>query len=397
MNGFTGGTFDGIALQSLSPYTSFSVNNSLNSGWWTSGYTGTSATFLPATGTVPLGAFSLPEICISTQLSPAQSIEILWLANGQIVCRDTIEVQCTPDCGYAVEPNISCDPATGMWTWSGMLVNDAAYPVSEAVIVFADPALQMYNLTVPIGPIPSGGLWGPLTVPIGAPAAPGDTVCFTVTQHELLPGGGYAECCSYTVCTVLPDCGSSEECICSPAFHLAVAQGITAIQDPTNPSIFNFSLTGGYALDACDVVKWSFGDGTSFVAAGNVSVPHTFLTTGNFTVCAKVVRTDVNGEKCVATVCMPIQIVLNGLVGGLVVFPNPSSGVFGLAAAVAPVGESWEVTAYDAMTRPVRSWTLPATAAGQILSIDLSDLPTGTYTIHATDGFTILIEKAVKH
>jgi hypothetical protein len=71
--------------------------------------------------------------------------------------------------------------------------------------------------------------------------------------------------------------------------------------------------------------------------------------------------------------------------------------VFGLAAAVAPVGESWEITALDAMTRPVRTWTLSATAAGQILSIDLSDLPTGTYTILATDGFTILTEKAVKY
>jgi PKD repeat protein len=397
VNGFTGGTFDGIALQSLSPFTSFSVNNPLNSGWWTSGYTGTAVTFLPAAGSVPRGVFSLPEICVTTQLSPSQSIEVLWLANGQIVCRDTIEVHCTPDCGYAVEPHIECAPATGMWAWSGMLVNDAAYPVSEAVIVFADPALQMYNVTVPIGPIPSGGLWGPLTIPIGAPAAPGDTVCFSITQHELLPGGGYAECCSYTVCTVLPDCGESGECLCSPAFHLAVAQGITATPDPNNPYVFNFSLTGGYALGTCDVVKWSFGDGTSFVATGNVSVPHTFLTTGNYTVCAKVVRTDVNGEKCVATVCMPIQIVLNGLVSGMVVFPNPSSGVFGLAAAVAPVGESWEITALDAMTRPVRTWTLSATAAGQILSIDLSDLPTGTYTILATDGFTILTEKAVKY
>ena len=49
------------------------------------------------------------------------------------------------------------------------------------------------------------------------------------------------------------------------------------------------------------------------------------------------------------------------------------------------------------MTRPVRAWVLPATEAGQILAIDLSDLPTGTYTLKATDGFTILTEKAVKY
>jgi hypothetical protein len=61
------------------------------------------------------------------------------------------------------------------------------------------------------------------------------------------------------------------------------------------------------------------------------------------------------------------------------------------------VGERWQITAFDAMTRPVRAWVLPATEAGQILAIDLSDLPTGTYTLKATDGFTILTEKAVKY
>jgi len=49
------------------------------------------------------------------------------------------------------------------------------------------------------------------------------------------------------------------------------------------------------------------------------------------------------------------------------------------------------------MTRPVRAWSIPATEAGTILAIDLSDLPAGTYTLSATDGFTILTEKAVKY
>jgi hypothetical protein len=108
-------------------------------------------------------------------------------------------------------------------------------------------------------------------------------------------------------------------------------------------------------------------------------------------------RTDVNQVKCTATVCTPVSIVLNGLTTGLVVFPNPGTGAFYLAATVAPVGERWQITAFDAMTRPVRAWVLPATEAGQILAIDLSDLPTGTYTLKATDGFTILTEKAVKY
>jgi hypothetical protein len=344
-----------------------------------------------------MGNFSIPEICLSTNLSPWQQIEVLWLEDGLIVCRDTIEFFCTPGCGYAVDDQTDCAPATGMWNWTGYLVNNETYTVSQAVVTFQDPALQAYNFSLPVGPIPPGGTWGPFTVPIGAPAAPGDTVCFTITHHELLPDGGYAECCSYIVCTVLPDCGFASECLCGPAFHLAVSQGITATPDPTNPYVFNFSLTGGTVLSSCDVVKWSFGDGTSFLAAGNVSVSHTFLTTGNYSVCAKVMRTDVNQVKCTATVCTPVSIVLNGLTTGLVVFPNPGTGAFYLAATVAPVGERWQITAFDAMTRPVRAWVLPATEAGQILAIDLSDLPTGTYTLKATDGFTILTEKAVKY
>lgn len=397
VNNYTGGVFDAIGLNVLSPATSFSVNNPLNSGWWTSGWTGTAVEFLPAAGTVPMGNFSIPEICLSTNLSPWQQIEVLWLEDGLIVCRDTIEFFCTPGCGYAVDDHVDCDPTTGMWNWSGALVNNESYTVSQAVVTFDDPTLQAYNFSLPVGPIPPGGTWGPFTVPIGAPAAPGDTVCFTITHHELLPDGGYAECCSYKVCTVLPDCGFESECLCGPAFHLAVSQGITAMPDPTNPYLFNFSLTGGAVLSSCDVVKWSFGDGTSFLAAGNVFVSHTFLTTGNYSVCAKVMRTDVNQVKCTATVCTPVSIVLNGLTTGLVVFPNPGTGAFYLAATVAPVGERWQITAFDAMTRPVRAWVLPATEAGQILAIDLSDLPTGTYTLKATDGFTILTEKAVKY
>ena len=65
-------------------------------------------------GFVPGGVFNLPEICVDAGVAPPQVLEIKWLHMGEVVCTDSIETFCEPDCGYMFEKSIECDVSAGL-------------------------------------------------------------------------------------------------------------------------------------------------------------------------------------------------------------------------------------------------------------------------------------------
>ena len=68
----------------------------------------------------------------------------------------------------------------------------------------------------------------------------------------------------------------------------------------------------------------------------------------------------------------------------MVVFPNPSDGVFQVALSGVQPGEQLSWMCYDAMGRQVQtgSWQ---SASGSLQQVDLSELPQGTYAIICFD------------
>lgn len=207
-NSYAPGVFDGIGLCMLTPNTSMTVDNPFGSGWQTTSFGSTMIQLnaMPPLGnTLPLGVFQLPQLCIQTETAPSQLLEIKWLQGDSVLCRDTISLFCEPDCGYINDEIIDC-AAAGGWNFSGSFKNTSGFTMDEAHIIFTSPSgMSAYNQTIALGGLTSGSTY-PFSIPIGAPAVSGDTVCFTVALHEVNDDDEHTNCCNFYHCIVLPDC-----------------------------------------------------------------------------------------------------------------------------------------------------------------------------------------------
>ena len=129
--------------------------------------------------------------------------------------------------------------------------------------------------------------------PVHNYAASGNyTVCLEIVGFD----GN--ECCTDKICfeVSVRDC-ELEECHTEPMFKM--------VEDPT--SVCNYIFTG-YAFNSTRNVLayiWDFGDGTTAVGE---EVVKNYNTTGNFTVCLKVLLEGDNGECCVFEYCEDVKI-----------------------------------------------------------------------------------------
>ena len=291
-----------MSVSVISPLTTFVVDNPIGSGWFSSGYTGTSVDFIPdgsPNDFAPLGVFALPEICVSTGIAPNQEFLIQWFHEGEVVCEERFELFCEPPCGYINQESIVCDPGTGEWIVSLGLQNTSDWTVSEAVISFPSGSpYTAYNETIALGSVAPGTASGIFNFNIGAPAVAGEEICFTVTIHEVSADGLYLSCCSFTHCIILPSCDQSSECICDDAFEAALDAGLECAN--VNGLTADLFLADLAAFNPnCDLIKWSFGDGTGtgWISPYEVQT-HTFPTSGEYVVCVKIYRQQDDGVQC---------------------------------------------------------------------------------------------------
>ncbi len=387
--------FDEIAICVLSPLTTFTIDNPFGSGWTTSGYDGVSASLIPGAvfgNFVPGGIFTLPRICIDAGVAPSQLIEIKWMAAGNVVCRDTVTVDCEPPCGYFYNESIICD-AAGFWNIQTMIKNTADYDISEVVISFpSSSGLDIYNTSIPVS-IPAFGVGGPINFNIGAPAMAGDSICFTVTLHEINADGIYLSCCNFTYCLVLPDCGFQGPCVCNDEFIAAVQAGFTWTANPFNPLEITFTFVqAGYFSD-CDIANWRFFDGTPYqTSIGGASFTHVYPSAGDRNACVKMSRTADDGTKCSASFCAPISV---GQVPAFFsLFPNPTEGRLMVSMGrktELPV----EVMIMDNTQRLIYSGIYAPEQAVSTMSIDLSQETKGVYFVHVRIGDEVHVEKLI--
>jgi PKD repeat protein len=394
-NNYSPAYFDEIGISVISPATTVTVNNPIGSGWTTFGYTPTGFSLLPGPifgNFVPGGAFTLPEICIQTSVAPNQLIEIQWMAEGEVVCRDTVSLFCEPDCGYLFDEVITCNDLD--WTYSASIKNTSSWNVAEAHIHFTDPALSAYNQIIPLGTLAPGATFSPINFNIGSPAMAGDTICFTVTLHEISDDGIYLSCCNFTHCIVLPDCDFSVPCQCDETFLLAVAAGFT--WTPTAvPNTFEFTMVQGALFSDCDQFRWKWSDGTPGVIVNGVpTVSHTFPGPGTYNVCVKVIRTMADGTQCTAQVCKVVSFGVAGLASSIIVYPNPSEGRFTIGIDQR-IEDPLTITIFDSTQRPVYMGTIQANESLGMLDVDLSDKAKGVYYMQFRRGEEVHVEKIV--
>lgn len=381
-NNYAAGYFDGINLCMLTVGTSMTMTNPFGSGWVTGSYTPAmiQLNVAPPLGTtIPLGVFQLPLICIQTDQAPPQLLEIKWMQGDSVVCRDTIELSCEPPCGYIFNEKINCDPATGGWLYQGTIKNTSNVTMGEAHFVFNSPAgMSLYNQTVSLGAGLAPGGTQAFSLPIGPPALPGDSVCFTVALHALDDDDHHTDCCNFHDCIVLPQCAIPLGCSCEAFAAEILDPGLSFATSATASYTGTFNPIGA---QPCDAVYWYWPD-VNFIdqTTGNQSMTHTFPGPGKYTVCAYVFRTEDNGHQCSVEACKTLKFALPQDEGTILILPNPSSGEFSLQAQIpwkAPV----ELQLYDLQSRLLKQWDVPNAAGETSIPIRLDALQKGVYLL----------------
>jgi len=319
-NGFSNTAFNRIDVCAISPGGGIFLNNTVNPSWISLNNTSTriSLAYNGSTGELPLGSTDLPTICLDNESVAFQMIEIKWMQNNNVICRDTIELFCESDCGYLVGDTVICE-GDDFWYLETSIKNTSGVTMDEAYISFDDPALSGYNQSIPLGGLLPGATFGPVFINIGPPASPGDLICMTIVLHELGHNNQHTACCDFHHCFILPNCGQGEPCKCDRSLEIEVDEGFSCVITP--------GLTGTFAplgdLLSCDEVRWDWDDGTSpSFSIGAQSVTHVFPTDGEYEVCMTVIRKDDNGDQCKARFCKEVTVKFNKAPS---VFPNPIS------------------------------------------------------------------------
>lgn len=349
---------------------------------------------------LPLGLLNLPVICVDGSDDATYQIEIKWMNDKEVICRDTVTVFCEPDCGYLTDISIDCED--GAFVYTGTITNTSGVIMSEAHIHFEDSqGLSSYNTTIVFGSPLSPGGSTTIQFAIGGPAGPGELIKFTVVLHELGSGDNHVNCCEFEHCIELPDC-RIEECSCENPEELdeLVSQSFDIINLPDDLYAYRFDPVADFT--SCDNVEWrvrQINPTTPFVTIGtNIVQDYTFPGSGTYRINMRIVRTADDGTTCTEastrTFTIPEPEVISSVGGpthlAVNMFPNPTKDDVTLILSRESIpGSKLNISLYDFQGRMVRSfnWDNFAPGVEQRFQLDLTDLPAGIYLVRG-DGWT---------
>ncbi|MFK8163699.1 MAG: PKD domain-containing protein [Lewinella sp.] len=398
-------SFDGVDLCLLNGSGTLVTYSSIGDQLvGTIGPGGQTASIVTVDGTdLPSGVFALPTICLEGSENFINEIEVKWLSEGGVVCRDTIQVKCDPPCGYLDELEVFCEG--DVYVWTGTITNTSPFQMSEAYIDFDDfQGLDAYNTTIVFGTPLNTGDSQNITIFIGSPAGPGDKVSFTVTLHETGSDDHHLNCCQFEACIELPDC-KIEECSCEneDEFIADVNMGFDTIPLPSiDPLAYQFDPRADFT--GCDSIVWLVRLLTPSrpwqVVGDDIVQAYTFPAPGRYQVWMRVFRIDEEGKVCITRNSFITYNIGTGLPSidaedqnitmesfHIALFPNPADEVIQvLLPGGTTQGSEVNMSLYDFRGRMTKtySWDNVAPSEQQVFRIRVSDLPSGVYVLRGT-------------
>ncbi len=236
--------------------------------------------FPPFTQTIGQGTFSdVLDMCIRDYSSPNQKVAVRWMQNGEVVCTDTLEFDCTPtetpidDCSQANNGTITCLP-NGTYLYKFRVQNNSnimstgygIYPTTPGV-TFSKTLFENVNI------LP--GQVSPLDSIIISGIGSGEELCFqTAIFNTVVPGESvYNYCChSEIFCITTPECGEPTGCV-EPPSGMVAWWTLDEITGQFSFDLANFDNMGIHMNNPVPVNAKVLG-GLEFSGKNFVDVPH---------------------------------------------------------------------------------------------------------------------------
>lgn len=243
------------------------------------------------------GTFSnVLDMCIRQYSSPNQIIEVSWIKDGKVICRDTLRFQCVPtviktdSCSQVINGTLICLP-NGTFQYNFRVQNNSninstgygIYPTTPGVLfsqtIFPNISI-MPGQASPMDSIIISGIGG------------GKNVCFQTAIFTVVPSvNAYNYCChSDTMCMTTPVCGGQVGCIQPPDSMVGWWTGDNNANDISGFNN-NGTLQGG-ANYVMGKVAGAFNviNGADFISIPDASSLN--FGTGNFSIDAWIKTTD---------------------------------------------------------------------------------------------------------
>ncbi|MBA4251862.1 MAG: hypothetical protein C0425_08355 [Chlorobiaceae bacterium] len=251
--------FSNIEFELLSGGMFSTITTTSSPGW---GFTNVSPNnlinlvkFPPFQG-IGQGTFNnVLNMSIRQYSSSSQVIEVRWIKDGEVICRDTLRFECvtpnlpTDSCSQVINGSLICLP-NGTIQYNFQVQNNSNITSSGFGIYPSTPGITFSQTNFPgISILP--GQVSPMQSIIISGAGQGENICFQTAIYSTITAGGtvYNYCChSNVMCIVTPTCGEQVGSICGIKFNDLNGNGV---KDPNEPTLQNWTinLAGATPLD----------------------------------------------------------------------------------------------------------------------------------------------------
>ncbi|MEX1275236.1 MAG: LamG-like jellyroll fold domain-containing protein [Bacteroidota bacterium] len=219
--------FSNIQFELLSGGMFSTVNTTAVPGWGFTNITPNNLINLvkfPIGQGIGQGAFSsILNMCVRQYTSPNQIVEVRWMKDGQVLCRDTLRFECvtppipTDACSQIINDTLICLP-NGTLQYNFRIQNNSNI-VSTGFGIFPTTPGVSFSQTLfsNVGIMP--GQVSPMQSIVITGSGQGQNLCLqTAIFNSVVSGDSlYNYCChSDTVCITTPLCGGKPGCFAPP-------------------------------------------------------------------------------------------------------------------------------------------------------------------------------------